>query len=838
MKITRVLSITTGVAPYTVTVSGCPCTTITDTIFTVPASGLYPIEIEFASPDCYDACEVTVTVTDADNCVEALDFTSLDNPCTGFEVEISNNGYKFGALLVSYPIGTPDYTYQWSYPKNVFKSITGSDDQATLYLEIRDDISGPIAGVYSVSLFVTDAVGCTAIDTIAVEVCKPISFPSSEYVSIPCLSQGVFDLQARGCTDRRIDWTTLEFTKVLNSDGDEVVNKLFFNQDSGYGGRGTILYNTDDIPLLNNGGSFTVYWRVADDLGVFSAEASFPVYVSPCLAESPSKDFPTNSCKCNKRAECYENNGEDPIYLEIDMSSCFDKCDCEDSSKDVDPNSFHVINGPYIPGAYYVFNPGNLILQYFAPAGSAGVDIIEYTICNNGGQCSGISTLNVFLNCIAPPTLVDDEVCGTCLEPITINVLANDSGQNLNPASLQITELPSFGNVYIDVNFNVVYTPFINYSGEDSFKYIVYNYGGQGGQPEPATVTITISCAGNGQPLVICDVEPAPIAAISADIICNNDVNKGEFAITLGGWVDNNGVNVALSDGDLITLQSATLGLNVELIVGQNPMTAPGYQNDAAGNWALLFPYLTSGGVMTASSLLSNSYVFEFDKKAWAEAGGYYNIYDTTSGAQTQNAAVEIDLDSFVTDVSEGDDSPIVSAMIKKVKINAFEDTSKPGYSIKPKGVGTWTSTTGAAPTTNCDSDCVAGDDINSWYSQTQGSCDTPYLTIPPSEITSYKKVGEAAVALSPGYPITLGNAENDVVLALNTFGAWSFKYVSCAVAALATFGVKGYNGTFVVSCYMEDNETSLEYFELTYVNGTANEGKIARMSLDSIVLF
>lgn len=834
MKITRTLLINEGKAPFTITVQGCSCTSVTESVQTLAAYGVVSIEVDFPSSECYESCEVTVLVVDDDDCRQELAFNDLDNPCDDLEVEISQNGYEFTATPAG---GSGFYSFMWTYDKNMFKLLSKDAKQSTLKLEPTLNQVNVFSNS-SVSVFITDSQGCTATATSNANVCQPVSFSSAEFISIPCYQRGVFDLQARPCADRSIDWATLDFIRVVDNVTDqEVLDKLYFQQDTADVGRGEILYNTNDVPLVQNGGSFTVYWKVADDLGIYTSEASFVVYVFPCVPPDPG-GVNTNQCRCNYRAQCTENDGERPIALEIDMSNCFEKCDCEDKDKDVDADSFHIVSGPYIAGAYVVWNPATLKLQYFAPAGSVGIDLIEYTICNSGGQCSGISTATIILNCIAAPTLVDDAACTNCVEPVTINVLANDSGQNLDPSTLQIVESPSFGSVYIDANYNIVYTPFVNYSGSDTFKYIVMNFGGQGGQPEPATVTVTVSCAGNGEPVVICDTEPEPMASVSSSIICNNIINQAIFEILLGGWIDNNGSNVALVDGDLIKLQSAVLGLNVELIVGENPLLPAGYQNDVGGNWAALLPFLTGSGDMEASDLLAGTYALFLDKKDWAETNGFINIYDTTSGAQVQDQAMEIDLAVYSKDVSEGTMSAQVTTLIEKVKINAFEDTSYPSYTIKPKGVGTWTSVDGAVPSTNCNSDCVAGNNLESWYSHIQGTCDTPYMTVPPSVIASYKIDSGSEVVLSPGYPLTLGSGEADLLLGLNSFGPWAFKYVSCGVAAMATYGVQGYNGAFVVSCYLVESAEDLEYFKITYENGGDNDGLTSKMTLDSVVLF
>lgn len=838
MVITRTIQISSGVAPFSVVISTCDCASAVTPNFVAPALGLYQVSIDFPG-DCFDDCAVSILVQDADGCRQTLDFMdALVNPCLSREVEIIANGYDFFADITG---PASSYTYSWIFPTSIFKQVN-TPGSSTLSLELLPG-NHPLVP-QSVSVFITDAEGCTAIASKSINLCKPYAISNSEYIQIPCAQTGVFGVSASPCIRNGddgdiIDWSTFRVEEVRDGFDDIVIGKVWLQQDCSTCPAGTVFYDTDDPVLKLAGGQFTVYWTVADSRGVRSNVAEMLVYVLPCGGGGGSGGgVPTNQCTCNLKATCEEAEDEHGIALVADLTNCFSKCDCDDQSKEVDPSTFQIVGGPYIAGAYVIFNPGTLKLYYYAPAGSVGVDIIEYIICTESQQCSQISTITFYLNCVDPPTLVDDMICTTCLLPVTINVLANDSGPNIDPATLTILDQPEHGLIYIDVNYNIVYTPFLNFAGEDSFTYTVTNFGGQGGTPDPATVTITVSCAGEGEEITICDPAPFPVSGITSEIECNNSVVDIEYNIILSGYLDYGGSPLALDNGDIINLQSAGIGLNVDLIVGQNPLLPAGYTNDVGATWAALIPYLTAS-TMTPSALLAGTYTIAFNKKGWADDNGYHNVYDTTTGALITNQALTFNINAVVEDVSESTSSASVATTIKKVKILAFEDTSYPLYSIKPKGVGTWSTADGVTPSFGCSADCVP-DGIESWYSQIQGSCTPPPLTLPPSEVTAYKKIGAAAVPLSPGVPLTLVSAENDLILALNSFGTtWGFKYVACDVANLATYGVGGYNGSFAVSCFLVDDATlDLEYFEITYDNGTANDGKTSRQTVDIITLF
>ena len=80
----------------------------------------------------------------------------------------------------------------------------------------------------------------------------------------------------------------------------------------------------------------------------------------------------------------------------------------------------------------------------------------------------------------APPLAVDDVATTAEDTPVSIDVFANDINEDGHPLSLlEITE-PEHGTVEI-VGGSVLYTPYENYNGPDSFEYsIVDGSVGQG----------------------------------------------------------------------------------------------------------------------------------------------------------------------------------------------------------------------------------------------------------------------------------------------------------------------------------------------------------------------
>ncbi len=86
----------------------------------------------------------------------------------------------------------------------------------------------------------------------------------------------------------------------------------------------------------------------------------------------------------------------------------------------------------------------------------------------------------------AVPVAVNDSASTMSNQPVTINVIANDTGII---TAVAVASAPSHGTATAS-GTNVVYTPASNYFGSDTFTYTA---SGPGGTSAPATVTVTVN---------------------------------------------------------------------------------------------------------------------------------------------------------------------------------------------------------------------------------------------------------------------------------------------------------------------------------------------------------
>jgi hypothetical protein len=123
-------------------------------------------------------------------------------------------------------------------------------------------------------------------------------------------------------------------------------------------------------------------------------------------------------------------------------------------------------------------------------AGSPYTIAFSYSGDGNFASASGTSTLTV-LN--APPLAQDDTASTMAGTPVVINVLANDTepDEGINPTTVAITSNPVNGMVSVAPSTGqVTYTPNAGFTGTDTFKYTVNDYGGL--TSNQATVTIVV----------------------------------------------------------------------------------------------------------------------------------------------------------------------------------------------------------------------------------------------------------------------------------------------------------------------------------------------------------
>jgi hypothetical protein len=136
-------------------------------------------------------------------------------------------------------------------------------------------------------------------------------------------------------------------------------------------------------------------------------------------------------------------------------------------------------------------------LKYTPVADYFGPDSFQYSVIDGGGLKSALATVNITVNNVNDPPVVQNDQATGILEDSSnnsINVLANDSpGINESGVdSLTIISVQNFsqgGSATISGS-SVIYKPAANFFGQETFTYTVRD---TGGLEATATVTVTVS---------------------------------------------------------------------------------------------------------------------------------------------------------------------------------------------------------------------------------------------------------------------------------------------------------------------------------------------------------
>ena len=136
-------------------------------------------------------------------------------------------------------------------------------------------------------------------------------------------------------------------------------------------------------------------------------------------------------------------------------------------------------------------------IKYTPVANYFGTDSFQYSVIDSGGLKSTLATVNITVNNINDPPVVQNDQATGILEDSSnnsINVLANDSpGINESGVdSLTIISVQNFSNggTATFSGSSVIYKPAANFFGQETFTYTVRD---TGGLEATATVTVTVN---------------------------------------------------------------------------------------------------------------------------------------------------------------------------------------------------------------------------------------------------------------------------------------------------------------------------------------------------------
>ncbi|WP_169727527.1 Ig-like domain-containing protein [Granulosicoccus antarcticus] len=272
---------------------------------------------------------------------------------------------------------------------------------------------------------------------------------------------------------------------------------------------GTVLYT----PADDYSGSDNFSYQVSDGAGESSNTATATITVAPV------NDAPMGV--------------NDVVSTEEDIAlSAYDLLANDTDIDDALTATSAVIVQAPLHAASFSINNG--LLSYTPQADYVGNDQLTYTVEDASGALSNETTVFITVTGINDqPVALDDSATTDEDSSVVIDILANDIDIEdgvTDPGTVSIVNQPSDGSLTIDASTGeVTYTPDSDFSGSDTFTYLVKDSGLLSPEEPPidsnmATVTVTVNAvndaplAGADNVTMLEDNEPLVINVLGNDI--------------------------------------------------------------------------------------------------------------------------------------------------------------------------------------------------------------------------------------------------------------------------------------------------------------------------------
>ncbi|MEO7014505.1 MAG: Ig-like domain-containing protein, partial [Dokdonella sp.] len=351
---------------------------------------------------------------------------------------------------------------------------------------------------------------------------------------------------------------------------------------------------------------------------------------------------------------------------------------------------------------------------YTPTAGFVGVDSFRYSVSDGqGGSGSALVSVSVGALANTPPVIRNDSATTQFEQPVTINVLANDSDADGDTLSVIAITTPSHGSVLLAGNV-VTYTPDPGYSGADSFTYTASD--GRGGQGT-ATVRIIVASASNRAPIANDDNATSGGLPVTVNVLANDSdpdgdpltivsvtapIGGGAAAITgnsvtytpLSGFVGVDRFNYTISDGHGGSA-SAMVTINVTAPVNRPPVAVPDAYTIAATSLVLVMPVLTNdsdpdGDPLTITgvtqpptgqgtvAITGSGQTITFNRQTVLPATFTYTISDGRGGTATTSVTVTLATTINQPPVAVNDTVSLAAGAVFNVLINDSDPDGDP----------------------------------------------------------------------------------------------------------------------------------------------------------------
>jgi hypothetical protein len=193
-----------------------------------------------------------------------------------------------------------------------------------------------------------------------------------------------------------------------------------------------------------------------------------------------------------------------------------------DPDGSLDPSTVEVESGPS-NGTTTVNNDGTI--TYGPNDGFTGTDSYTYSVADDAGAADTAEVTIQVNEDNQPPTASADEDTTTAGEPVTTDVLANDTDPDgtLDESTVAVQSGPSDGSATANADGTITYTPNSGFTGTDSYIYTVKD--DDGAESDTAEVTIEVN-EGNQAPTAKADRDTTTLGQSTTTDVLTNDFDE------------------------------------------------------------------------------------------------------------------------------------------------------------------------------------------------------------------------------------------------------------------------------------------------------------------------
>ena len=220
---------------------------------------------------------------------------------------------------------------------------------------------------------------------------------------------------------------------------------------------------------------------------------------------------------------------------------------------DTDPDGDRLTISSSTPPAHGQHGQDSSTIYYIPDPNYNGEDSLTYTICDEGGA-TATAAVHVTVTPVNDPPIAGDDSASTAEDtPVTIDVLANDTSIDGRPMTVVIhyapPDDPAHGQIVLNPDQTITYTPDANYNGPDTFRYHCYD--SSPGESVFATVTVSVTAV-NDPPAATDDTVTTAknLPAIISPLANDSDAEGDQISMT-GFTQPSHGQVAANGDGSL-----------------------------------------------------------------------------------------------------------------------------------------------------------------------------------------------------------------------------------------------------------------------------------------------